>query len=380
MAIFTPVYGLLNDAAKESLGVQAITVKDSTSFASLGNVVLSTSQNTDAFYNKLSDRIGRTVIASRAKKKKLRKVLKNDMQYGIALQKISFAMKEASANPAWVTNTQASPYDIEPQSTIIQKIFSCASTYDFADSYPVYQLFTAFTNEVTMAAFMAGLYTRQEKDLAIAEENLANLAVNTNIAVCLSSTNKNQARNILAEYETASGKTLAAANALTDVDFLKYATREIIETTKKMTSNTVLFNDKTIDRETPVENQVVEILGQFASAQAAYLQADTYHKELVELPSYEEVVYWQAPGTDFSFDNCSKINIVNQNVNNGTAVEQGGIIAFIHDEESCGSIINNHRSGSLYNGYAERLNVWDHADKGFYVDSSENAVVFYIAD
>ena len=380
MADFAPVYGLLNDAAKESIGAQAITVKDSTTFASLGNVVLSTSQNIDAFYNKLSDRIGRTVIANRSKKKKLRKVMKNDMQYGIALQKISFAMKEASANPAWVTGTQASPYDIEPQSTIIQKIFSCASTYDFADSYPVYQLFTAFTNEVTMAAFMAGLYARQEKDLAIAEENLANLAVNTNIAVCLSSTNTNQAINVLAKYKAATGKTLMATNALTDADFLKYSTREIIETTKKMTSNTVLFNDKTIDRETPVENQVVEILGQFASAQATYLQADTYHKELVELPSYEEVVYWQAPGTDFSFDNCSKINIVNNNVNNGTAVEQGGIIAFIHDEESCGSIINNHRSGSLYNGYAERLNVWDHADKGFYVDSSENAVVFYIAD
>lgn len=380
MATVNQIYGLLNDAAKEAFGSKTAAVKDTTSFVALGNTVLSSDTNVDAFYNKLVDRIGKTVVAVRKYEPKKRRVMKDDMAYGIALQKISFAMKEASANPAWVTNTQASPYDIEPQTTIIQKLFSVASTYDFSDSLPSYQLFTAFENETAMSALMAGIYTNQANMLAVAEENLANLAVDTNIAVCLSSTNTAQARNLLAEYKTTTGSSLTADKALMNLEFLKFATREIMTATKNMSKMSVLFNDKTRPVFTDESKMVVEVLHQFATAQAAYLQADTYHKELVELPAYESVVYWQNPGSDFSFDACSKINIVNENVNEGEAVAQDGIIAFVHDEDSCGSIITKHRSGSQYNGYAERLNIWDHADKGFYVDSSENAVVFYIAD
>lgn len=382
MATVTQIYGLVNDAAKEALGSQAITVKNTTSLVSLGDVVLSSETNIDLFYKKLADRIGRTVIAIRNYEPKARRVMKDDMAWGIALQKISFALKEASANPAWTEASQASPYDIEPQTDVIQKLFNTMSTYDFSDSIPSYQMFTAFTNEAAMGAFVAGIYTNQSNMLAVAEENLANVAVSTNMAVCLKSTNVAQKRNLLAEYNTAHGESqapVAFATCLEDINFLKFATREIMNVTKNMTKMSVLFNDKSRPVFTDPSKQVVEVLGLFASAQSTYLQADTYHKDLVELPAYEEVVYWQAPGVDFSFANCSTINIDHDKLGDGLPVEQGGIIAFVHDEDSCGSIITRHRQGSLYNGYAERMNFWDHADKGFYVDSSENAVVFYIA-
>ena len=380
MATATQIFGLVNDAAKDAFGEQAITVKNTTSLVSLGDVVLSSETNIDVFYKKLVDRVGKTIIAIRTKEPKARRVMKDDIAWGIALQKISFAMKEASANPAWTEGTQANPYDIEPQTEVIQKLFSTMSTYDFSDSIPTYQTFTAFTSEAAMGAFVAGIYTNQANMLAVAEENLANLTVATNMAVCLESANAAQRRNLLAEYKVASGKTLLAANALMDADFLRYATREMMNVTKNMTKMSVLFNDKSRPVFTDPSKQVVEVLGLFASAQSTYLQADTYHKDLVELPAYEEVVYWQAPGVDFNFYDCSTINIDHDKIGDGTPIEQSGIIAFIHDEDSCGSIITRHRQGSLYNGYAERMNFWDHADKGYYVDSSENAVVFYIAD
>ena len=96
------------------------------------------------------------------------------------------------------------------------------------------------------------------------------------------------------------------------------------------------------------------------------------------LPNYEKVVYWQAPGQGFAFDDVSKINITNSNID-ASPVEQGGILAFVHDVDSCASIIYRRRSHSIYNPRAERFNIFEKADKGYAVDLSENAVVFYIA-
>ena len=132
------------------------------------------------------------------------------------------------------------------------------------------------------------------------------------------------------------------------------------------------------------DKMVLEVNSQFASACDSYLQADTYHNELVKLPMYEEVNYWQAPGQAFAFEDVSKINIKNLELateDNATgAIEQGGIIAFLHDYDSCGSIIMRRRSNSIYNPRAERFNIFEKADKGYMVDLTENAVVFYLGE
>ena len=41
MATVNQIYGMVNDCAKESMGAQAITVKDTATLVSLGNMVLS---------------------------------------------------------------------------------------------------------------------------------------------------------------------------------------------------------------------------------------------------------------------------------------------------------------------------------------------------
>ena len=59
---------------------------------------------------------------------------------------------------------------------------------------------------------------------------------------------------------------------------------------------------------------------------------------------------------------------------------QGGIIAFIHDIDSCASIITRFRDYSYPNNRDESMNIIKKADKGYMVDLSENAVVFYVAN
>ena len=385
MANVNQIYLLVNDSAKEAIGSKAITAKDTGTLVSLGNQVLSNTENKDAFYKALTDRIGRTVIAVRAYTPKARAVKRDEMDWGIIYQKISFKLNNASENGTWNTVTQADPFDVEPQTEAVETLFSKMGTYTYEDSIPDTQLFTAFTSAERMGAFISGIYVNMDNALKLAEDNLANLAVNTYIAGALIKGKATQKRNLLAEYNTATGETLTVANCLRNADFLKFASREIKTVISNMEKFSVLYNASIdIPRFTPSDKLVVEILGQFASATASYLESNTYHKELVALPMYEEVAYWQGSGESFSFNDVSTISIVNERLateGNATGtITQSGVIAFVHDVDAVASTIMNRRSNSIYNPRAERFNIFEKADKGFAVDLTENGVVFYIAD
>ena len=379
------IYTLVNDAASEALGKSAITAKDTGSLVSLGNVVFSSTANTEQFYKSLVDRIGRTVIAIRKFKGKNRSVKRDDLAWGIMYQKISFKTKTAVENASWKTEGgQVNPFDIARSTEVVQKLFSVMGTWSYEDNFPLYQLFTAFTNEAAMGAFISGISTNIENSLTIAEDALANLAVSTNIAGVLISGKTAQKRNLLTEYNTLTGSNLQANSCLYDASFLKYASYQINDTVKNIMNPSASFNAEGIDRQTMSENLVVEVLGKYSAATSSYLESDTYHKELVALPRYEEVSYWQAPGTNFDFADVSKIDIVNANLktvgNETGTIAQSGIIAFIHDIDSCASIITRFRDYSYPNNRDESMNIIKKADKGYMVDLSENAVVFYVAD
>ena len=76
MATVNQIYQLVNDSAAEALGAQAISVKNTSTLVSLGDVVLSSADNKDAFYSALVDRIGRTAIAIRQYRAQTRSVRK----------------------------------------------------------------------------------------------------------------------------------------------------------------------------------------------------------------------------------------------------------------------------------------------------------------
>ena len=382
MATVNQIYALVNDAAEEALGEHALSVQDTAGLVSLGDVVLSSDANKEQFYKALTDRIGRTVIAARAYSAVKRSVKRDEMDWGLVYQKISYKKREAVSNPSWVDNAQADPFDVAIQTEAVQKLFAVISTYSYEDSIPDGQLFTAFTNAGAMGAFISGIYTNMRNYMELAEADLANLAVNTLIAGVLIKGNAAQKRNLLVEYDTKFNKQLTVDTCLADPDFLKYATREILTAKDNMSTLTEIFNAEDFPRFTPEDKCVVEVLGQFASASDTYLQADTYHNELVKLPNYEKVVYWQAPGTSFAFSDVSKIHIENAHLavagNADGECEQSGVIALVRDYDAAASVIMRRRSASIYNPRAERFNIFEKADQGYAVDLSENAVVFYI--
>ena len=385
MATVSQIYGIVNDCAKEAYGEQAISVKDTASLVSLGSKVFSSDTDKDLFYHALLDRVGRTAIAARKYYGKKRSVKRDELDWGIVYQKISYKQRDAVKNFSWDSSNNPSPYEITQQTEAVQKLFSVMGTYEYNDRIPDYQLFTSFSGAAQMGAYISGIFINQNNALEKAEEELGKLAVNTLIAGVFIKGKENQARNALAEYNTRFSKSLTAAACMTDPDFLKYLTREILMAKNNMSEYTVNFNiTDDIPRFTPEDKCVVEVLGQFASASKTYLQADTYHDEMVHLPRYEEVNCWQSPGTSFAFEDVSKIYVKNAELavsgNSQGVCEQSGIIAVIRDYDAAASIIYRRRSHSMYDPRNEEYIVEEKADTGYMVDLSENAVVFYVAD
>jgi hypothetical protein len=135
------------------------------------------------------------------------------------------------------------------------------------------------------------------------------------------------------------------------------------------------FTDKT--------NMVVEMNTEFAKASDMYLQADTFHNELVALPGFTSVPFWQTSGKGFAFADTSAISITHDDfiteANPTGHIAQAGIICFLHDIENVAAYFGRRRTWEMYNPRAEVINHGEKAEKGFAVDNHANAAVFYVA-
>lgn len=396
MATVTQIYDIVNNVAAQALGSQAIAAVDTGSLVSLGNQVFSTDDDVEQFYKALCDVIGLTIVAVRAYEAQTRSNFREGMDWGCIMQKISFHNSIATENPTWEAGKQQSPFDVEGTITAKQKLFSKISTWSNEEVIPDWQLKTAFHNANAMAAFIDGIFVTMRNSMELELERIAALATNTNIAGCLLSDNPVLSRDLLREYNlkrglvdddnvTVAGQTpLTMDTALMDMGFLKYASRQINLVRRNMRSFSKIFNAEGQERHTPNDKVVLEVLNEYASASEVYLQADTFHNELTSLPMYEVVSYWQGSGTTFDFENCSTINITNAALatseNPTGTIEKSGIIAFIHDVDSCASTMYDRRMRSTYNERSEVNIYMEKATVGYAVDMSENAVVFYMTN
>lgn len=372
---------IVNDAVADALGKNATSTElDSSDIVSLGKAI-SQFDAYEGFFKSLTNRIVRTIYFVRTYKGSNRNVLRDEHEYGAFVQKVYYEMPEAVDNPTWnIPNgsnayVQSSPYDVQTTVAVSSLIFGGKGTWSIEIVRPVEQIKTAFLSPSEMGAFIDGIYIAVENAFTLEEERVVALAVNTAMADAIEGGN---ARNLLAEYNTAHvGNTLTVAQALESADFLKYASKEINRTIKNMGKMSVAFNKAGYTTFTPKDRLVVEMLAEFASASEMYLQADTFHNELVKLPNYEEIPFWQSSGTDFAFADCSEINVTNDAFTN--AVKRSGIICFLHDIENVAAYFGSRRTWEMFNPRSEVMIHGEKAEKGFAVDGHANAVVFYIA-
>ena len=373
------IYSILNDVAKQSLGTEAIAVVDTQSFISLGDKVLKSDTDTENFLSKLTDRIAKTVYSVRNYTGINKNLMREPFDYGVIVQKIHVEMPEAKENNAWKIGEQGYTPTYAPviKPTVSQKLFNKLSTWEIDVTIPDFMLKTAFLNESSMATFIDAIFTAMNNAMVMCADNNANLIRANFIGNKIHSAQPTQAINLLAQYNTLTNANLTVASCLRDVDFLKWATMQISLWTKRMRVMSKLFNEDSNSKFTSGDYLVLDVLQDFASSTATFLQSDTYHKELVALPMYNEVPYWQGSGTSFAFADTSKISV---KIDGTNEVTQGGIIAVAYDYNAIGTTINEPRSTTERNNKDEYTNYYNKATIGCFNDLGENGIVFYIAE
>lgn len=389
---------IVNSVVNQMNGTVGVTSTDLTDVVQLGTELLQPANKSrlDNFLNTLVDRIGKTIISARSYPGVDPAIISDAFEFGAMLQKIYVEPQEAEKSDVWgVEDGQTCDPFVIHKPTVKQWLFDGIDTWQVPITIPSEQVKSAFTSAEAMAAFIDGIFTTIENSIALHMESVANMAyanfIGEKLADGLGWTggtsgspevhaahNGGQVVNLLEEYKAISGKTtLKAANALQSTGFLMYASQRINLTIKRFSKMSTMFNTADYQRHTPKEFVRCTMLADFASACQFFLESSVYHNELVSLPNYREVNYWQGSGTGYGYDDTSLIDITTAS---GKVVKQSGIVCLLNDIEAIALTHTNRTSESIYNPRNKTTNYFNNIDIGYMNDLTENGVVFLIAD
>lgn len=375
------IYTILKDITAEALGEKAVLQEDLNNIVDIGTELenLGSEYFYGTYTQNLIDRIGRLVFVDRQYRGIAPSVLMDSWEYGSILLKINMELPEVTENMSWsLENNQSYDPNIFTQPIINSKMYNSKTTFEIPMSFTEIQIKQSFTSVEEMERFVSMIYNAIDRKMTLATSELILRCINNFIGETINDGNSVRAVNLLSLYNTAYNTTLTKNEALTNKDFLRFATGVILGYTDKIKVMSTLFNIGGQARFTPSEDLHLICLSEFARNCDTYLQSDTYHNELISLPKYEVIPYWQGSGTDYKFTSTSKIVVKTSGTNN--IVTQDGILAVMFDTQALGVTNYNRRTTSQYNPRAEFVNEWHKQDAGYFNDFNENFVVFYIGN
>ncbi len=384
MATINQIAPLLNATAKEIWGENAPAVKDLSGLIALGNTVLSSDSNKEVFLRTISDRIKRTNIRVLDLEIEMPKILLDEESYFGILQKIDVQPMEVKEDNSWNIGENdyvSTIWDIN-KPIVEQSLFNNISAFIIPVTVPDVLYKSAFTSERDMASFISAIFGTIEQSLIMYINALTHLALCNLIA---ERSKENKVINLLDLYNDTFTPTepLTASIALYNQQFLQFSAMIIRNYMKYLNTPSVLYNNGTKIRATARDNMHVLMLTDYVSAYTTYFESSSFHNELIELPNYAELSYWQNNGQNPIFTNNSKVNIIpssEEEADTPTAQVVTGVICVLADRQAIGVCLTEDWSGSDRNNRERYTNYTYGANRGYFNDLSENAIVFNIAD
>lgn len=391
------IYTLINSVSGEVLGKTGIVTEDLTGIVDLGKEVFN--QNAvDNYVKSLVNHIGKVIFVNRPYAGKVPSVLMDAWEFGSVLEKISADVPEAEENDTWnLTDGTSYDQDVFHKPTVTAKFFNSKVTFEVPVSITERQVKESFSNAAQLNGFISMIYAAVEKSMTIKADALIMRTINNMIAETvladaqafgataagdmagadLSSASTARCVNLLKLYNDKTGAStkLTAAKAITDPDFIRFASYVMGTYADRLQSISTVFNVGGKERFTPKDMLHVVLLSDFAKAAQTYLYSDTFNRGDVLLPQAETVPFWQGSGQNYEFASTGNINIKESG---GKAVEISGVLGVMFDRDALGVCNLDRRVTTNYNAKAEFFNNYYKFDAGYFNDTNENFVVFFI--
>ena len=379
------IYQLLNSVTDEVLGEHSVISEDLTNVVDIGAEIFNANA-VDNYVRSLVNHIGKVIFVNRPYTGNVPSVLMDGWEYGSVLEKITADLPEATENETWdLQNGQSYDPNVFYKPTVSAKFFNKRGTFEVPLSFTEKQVKESFSNAEQLNGFMSMLYNAVDKSMTVKVDALIMRTINNMIgetvyddyeSAAITSKSGVKAVNLLYMYNDAFTKQLTAAKAVTDPDFIRYAAYQMGLYSTRLTRMSTLFNAGGKPRFTPKDLLHVVMLADFKKAAAVYLQSDTFHDEFTALPNAEEVPFWQGSGEAFDFDDVSTVDIKTASNHD---VEVTGVLGVMFDRDALGVTNLDRRVTTNYNPKAEFFNNWYKFDAGYFNDTNENFVVFFVA-
>ena len=390
------IYTLINSVSGEVLGRTDIVSDDLTGIVDLGTEVFN--QNAlDNYVKSLVNHIGKVIFVNRPYAGKVPSVLMDAWEFGSVLEKISADVPEAEENDTWnLADGKTYSQDVFHKPTVTAKFFNSKVTFEVPVSITERQVKESFSNAAQLNGFISMIYAAVEKSMTIKADALIMRTINNMIAETvladsvafggtagdltsadLSSESTTRCVNLLKLYNEKTGAEtpLTAAKAITDPDFIRFASYVMGTYADRLQSISTVFNVGGKERFTPKDMLHVVLLSDFAKAAQTYLYSDTFNRGDVLLPQAETVPFWQGSGQNYDFASTGHIKVKESS---GKDVEITGVLGVMFDRDALGVCNLDRRVTTNYNAKAEFFNNYYKFDAGYFNDTNENFVVFFI--
>lgn len=402
------IYQIINKVSGEVLGKTDIVQEDLTGVVDLGKEVFNQSA-VDNYVKSLVNHIGKVIFVNRPYAGKVPSVLMDAWEFGSVLEKISADVPEAEENDTWdLKDGTEYKQDVFHKPTVTAKFFNSKVTFEVPVSITERQVKESFSNAAQLNGFISMIYAAVEKSMTIKADALIMRTINNMIAETVLAdakafgataagdmaganlANGSTARcvNLLKLYNdkyfpatpgtpgpTPNPDALTADKAITDPDFIRFASYVMGTYADRLQSISTVFNVGGKERFTPKDMLHVVLLSDFAKAAQTYLYSDTFNRGDVLLPQAETVPFWQGSGKNYDFASTGHIKVKESG---GKDVEITGVLGVMFDRDALGVCNLDRRVTTNYNAKAEFFNNYYKFDAGYFNDTNENFVVFFI--
>lgn len=383
---------LMNSVTTEILGKGDIVAEDLSNVVDIGKEIFDNT-DVDNYVKSLVNHIGKVIFVNRPYTGNIPSMLMDSWEFGSVLEKIQADIPDATENSTWDLQDGKS-YDpnVFYKPKVSAKFFNSKVTFEVPMSFTERQVKESFSSAAQLNGFVSMIYNAVDKSMTIKIDSLVMRTMNNMIAQTLhaefptvtdgdyKASTGNKAVNLLKLYNDKYTKTLTPETAITDPDFIRFASYIMGLYADRLGKLSTLFNVGKKERFTPADMLHVVMLSDFEKAASTYLYSDTWHNENVKLPAAETVPYWQGSGEDYSFAKTSDIH-VNIADGSGSPVEvvASGILAVMYDRDAMGVCNSDRRVTTQYNAKAEFFNNFYKYDASYFNDLNENFVVFFVA-